>query len=56
HRRSSRPQLIFFSLLYLSMAGMAQIPSAFEQRGIFYKQSQAGFYPTSCHVIADTLV
>eukprot|EP00903_Cladosiphon_okamuranus_P018818 g17309.t1 len=48
--------LIFFSLLYLSMAGMAQIPPAIEQRGVFYKQSQQGFYPTSCEVVADTLV
>eukprot|EP00752_Nemacystus_decipiens_P004290 g3919.t1 len=48
--------LIFFSLLYLSMAGMAQIPPAIDQRGVFYKQSQAGFYPTSCEVVADTLV
>ncbi|CAM9975163.1 unnamed protein product [Scytosiphon promiscuus] len=48
--------LIFLSMLYLAMAGMAQIPPAIEQRGVFYKQSQAGFYPTSCHVIADTLV
>ena len=33
-----------------------QIPPAIEQRGVFYKQSQAGFYPTSCEVVADTLV
>ncbi|CBN79954.1 pleiotropic drug resistance transporter [Ectocarpus siliculosus] len=48
--------LIFFSLLFLSMSGMAQIPGAIERRGVFYKQSQAGFYPTSCEVVADTLV
>lgn len=33
-----------------------QIPPAIEQRGVFYKQSHAGFYPTSCEVVADTLV
>ncbi|CAM9164398.1 unnamed protein product [Ectocarpus sp. 13 AM-2016] len=48
--------LIFFSLLYLSTNGMNQITPAIKQRGIFYKQSAAGFYPTSCVVIADTLV
>ncbi|CAM9749661.1 unnamed protein product, partial [Ectocarpus fasciculatus] len=48
--------LIFFALLFLSMSGMAQIPGAIERRGVFYKQSQAGFYPTSCEVVADTLV
>ncbi|CAM9128278.1 unnamed protein product [Scytosiphon promiscuus] len=48
--------LIFLSLLYLSMAGMAQIPPAIQQRDVFYKQSQAGFFPTSCMVISETLV
>lgn len=33
-----------------------QIPPAIEQRGVFYKQSQQGFYPTSCEVVADTFV
>ncbi|CAM9674100.1 unnamed protein product, partial [Scytosiphon promiscuus] len=48
--------LIFLSMLYLSMSGMAQIPPTIEQREVFYKQSQAGFYPTSCSVLADTAV
>lgn len=33
-----------------------QLPPAIEQRGVFYKQSHAGFYPTSCDIVADTLV
>ncbi|CBJ30624.1 conserved unknown protein [Ectocarpus siliculosus] len=48
--------LIFFSLLYLSTNGMNQITPAIMQRGIFYKQKAAGFYPTSCVVIAETTV
>eukprot|EP00904_Undaria_pinnatifida_P014208 jgi/Undpi1/9918/HiC_scaffold_28.g12372.m1 len=48
--------LIFFALFYLAMAGMAQIPTAINNRGVFYKQSMAGFYPTSCEVVSDTVV
>ncbi|CAM9737972.1 unnamed protein product [Ascophyllum nodosum] len=48
--------LIFFSLFFLSMSGMAQIPTAIVNRGVFYKQSMAGFYPTSCEVVSDTAV
>ncbi|CAM9251648.1 unnamed protein product, partial [Laminaria digitata] len=48
--------LIFFSLFFLAMSGMAQIPAAISNRGVFYKQSMAGFYPTSCEVVSDTLV
>lgn len=33
-----------------------QITPAIMQRGIFYKQKAAGFYPTSCVVIAETMV
>ena len=40
----------------LAHAPVFQIPPALEQRGVFYKQSKAGFYPTSCYVVADTLV
>lgn len=36
--------------------GYRQIPAAIAQRGVFYKQSMAGFYPTSCEVVSDTLV
>lgn len=34
----------------------SQIPVAIDARGVFYKQSMAGFFPTSCEVVADTLV
>lgn len=40
----------------MARALVFQIPPALEQRGVFYKQSKAGFYPTSCYVVADTLV
>lgn len=33
-----------------------QIPTVIENRGVFYKQSMAAFYPTSCEVVADTVV
>lgn len=35
---------------------LRQIPIAIEKRGVFYKQSMAGFYPTSCELLASTMV
>ena len=35
---------------------LSQIPVAIDVRAVFYKQHQAGFFPTSCEVVADTLV
>lgn len=43
-------------LFRASLVIFTQIPVAIEQRGVFYKQSMAGFFPTSAEVVADTLV
>ncbi|KAG5183352.1 ABC-2 type transporter-domain-containing protein [Tribonema minus] len=50
---SSKFGLLFFSLLFLGLKGIAQIPVAIENRHVFYKQQSQGFYPTLCDVVAQ---
>lgn len=52
--RISKPR--FARLLLLFGVAWSQIPVAIDVRGVYYKQSMAGFFPTSCEVVADTLV
>jgi ABC-type multidrug transport system ATPase subunit/ABC-type multidrug transport system permease subunit len=47
---------LFFVLMVLGTAGLAQIPSAFAKRGVFYKHRANGFYQTSAYVLSDTVV
>lgn len=49
----SQPCCMFASF---SCVRTEQIPTSFANRGVFYKHSMAGFYPTSCEILADTLV
>eukprot|EP00611_Tribonema_gayanum_P003867 TRINITY_DN130_c0_g1_i4.p1 TRINITY_DN130_c0_g1~~TRINITY_DN130_c0_g1_i4.p1 ORF type:complete len:1058 (+),score=462.30 TRINITY_DN130_c0_g1_i4:90-3263(+) len=53
---NSKFGMMFFSLLFLSLNGMAQVPVAIENRHVFYKQHQQGFYPASADVAAQVCV
>lgn len=53
---SDRVCLCFFSAMFVSMGAVSTIPVVFEQRRIFYKHRDAGFYPTSAAVVAQMLV
>ncbi|CAM9133895.1 unnamed protein product [Choristocarpus tenellus] len=46
---------VFFSLLFLATGGMAQIPTAVANRSVLHKQADAGFYPTSCELVASVI-
>jgi hypothetical protein len=48
--------LMFFSLMFTALGSMATIPTVMEQRAVFYKQRDAGFFPTSSAVVAQMLV
>lgn len=47
--------ILFQSLFYVSVGAMLKIPAQFAARGIFYKQQDANFFPTSTYVLARSL-
>ena len=48
--------LLFFSLMFISLGNMSTIPTVMEQRAVFYKQRDSGFFPTTSAVVAQMLV
>uniref|UniRef100_A0A0L0P8N6 Atp dependent transporter multidrug resistance n=1 Tax=Candidozyma auris TaxID=498019 RepID=A0A0L0P8N6_CANAR len=51
----SRGGVIFFSVLYLSLMGLAEISNSFNQRPIMMKQHNYSFYHPSACAVADAL-
>jgi len=51
-----RITLMFFSVMFMALGNMATIPVVFEQREVFYKQRDSGFFPTSSAMVAQMLV
>lgn len=52
----SRAGVLFFSLLFVAMASMAEIPALFAQRPIVYRQSRAAMYHPFVEALAHTMV
>jgi hypothetical protein len=52
----TRMSFIFSSALTPALVNMSMIPIIMEQRSVFYKQSDAYFYPTSAFAIVQTVV
>lgn len=51
----SRGGVIFFSVLYMSLMGLAEVSSSFSARPILLKQKNYCFYHPSAHAVADAL-
>jgi len=56
HDWSDKVCMLFFSLMFITLGNLATIPTVMEQRAVFYKQRDAGFFPTSSAVVAQMLV
>ena len=47
--------VLFFGALNCAMGAMSLLPTVFQQRNVFYKQSKAYFFPASAFVFAQTV-
>ena len=47
--------ILFQSLFYVSVGAMLKIPAQFADRGVFYKQQDANFFPPSTYVLARSI-
>lgn len=56
HDWSDKVCMLFFSLMFIALGNLATIPTVMEQRSVFYKQRDSGFFPTSSAVVAQMLV
>jgi ABC-type multidrug transport system ATPase subunit/ABC-type multidrug transport system permease subunit len=56
HDWSDKVCMLFFSLMFIALGNLATIPTVMEQRSVFYKQRDSGFFPTSAAVVAQMLV
>lgn len=48
--------VLFFSLLFLTLGAMAELPESFLNRSVFYKQFYQAFYPVLPKILAETAV
>lgn len=53
---AGRYGLFFSSMMQMGLGSMATLPQAFVERGVFYRQREASFFPTTAFVIAQNLV
>jgi len=56
HDWSNKVCMLFFSLMFIALGNLATIPTIMEQRSVFYKQRDSGFFPTSAAVVAQMLI
>eukprot|EP01029_Cantina_marsupialis_P020357 TRINITY_DN4770_c0_g1_i2.p1 TRINITY_DN4770_c0_g1~~TRINITY_DN4770_c0_g1_i2.p1 ORF type:complete len:1323 (+),score=438.91 TRINITY_DN4770_c0_g1_i2:94-4062(+) len=52
----ARTGLIFFSAMFISMGAMAQISVVFNQKSIFYRQRDSGFFHTTSFAVSGIAV
>mmetsp|Transcript_33421 Transcript_33421/g.76369 ORF Transcript_33421/g.76369 Transcript_33421/m.76369 type:complete len:1390 (-) Transcript_33421:90-4259(-) len=52
----SKMGLIFMSMMNFALGGMSTLPEGFDQRAVFYKQRDAGFYRTFAYSLSQNIV
>lgn len=53
---TSKFGLLFSSLMYLGLSGMAAMPGLIERRAVFYKQRSASFFPTYAFTLSQVVI